>query len=209
MSWYKCSVELRCEECEGWSKEEMLAHEKIRKSLASKSKGRGKSSSSKSIKKPASPSTSATLDLDDRFEAQHDRMLREMDERMDLLSSSLLSQIKNLISNSQTTNPTSNNASAFPGRASFHMVPEPPQPQTKTASVRSRESFVSEGGTGARAPGLAHAQLVEDSLPNARDAQSLNFPGGNRDIPAVVVVPGTVGILLMRMTVWMIMMMMI
>ena len=37
----------------------MLSHEKIRKSLASKSKGRGKSSS-KSIKRPASPpSTSA------------------------------------------------------------------------------------------------------------------------------------------------------
>ena len=95
---YECSVELRCEECKDWSKEEMLAHEKIRKSLASKSKGRSKSSSSKSNKKPASsPSTSVTLDLEDRFEAQHDRMLREMDERMELLSSSLLGQIKLLI----------------------------------------------------------------------------------------------------------------
>ena len=27
---YKCSVDLRCEECENWSKEEMLPHEKIR-----------------------------------------------------------------------------------------------------------------------------------------------------------------------------------
>ena len=42
---YECLVDLRCGECEGWSKEEMLNHEKIRKSLASKSKGRGKSSS--------------------------------------------------------------------------------------------------------------------------------------------------------------------
>ena len=38
---YECSVNLRCEECENWSREEMLAHEKIRKSLAFKSKGRG------------------------------------------------------------------------------------------------------------------------------------------------------------------------
>ena len=92
---YECSVELRCDECKDWSKEEMLAHEKIRKSLASKSKGRGKSScSSKSSKKPASsPSTSVPLDLDDRFEAQHDRLGRDMDERMELLSSSLLDQI--------------------------------------------------------------------------------------------------------------------
>ena len=182
---YECSVELRCEECEDWSKEVMLAHEKIRKSLASKSKGRGKSSSSKSIKKPASSlSTSVTLDLNDRFEAQHDGMLREMDERMDLLSSSLLCQIKNLIGNSQSSNPKSNDASAFPGRASYHTVPEPPQPQTKTASVRSRESFVSEGGTGAQASGVAHPHLVEDSLPNARAAQASNVHGDNRDIPA-------------------------
>ena len=32
---YECSVDLRCEECESWSKEEMLCHEKIRRSLAS------------------------------------------------------------------------------------------------------------------------------------------------------------------------------
>ena len=32
---YQCSVNLRCEECENWSKEEMLVHEKILKSLTS------------------------------------------------------------------------------------------------------------------------------------------------------------------------------
>ena len=41
---YECSVNLRCEECESWFKEGMLAHETICKSLASKSKGRGKCS---------------------------------------------------------------------------------------------------------------------------------------------------------------------
>ena len=41
---YGCSIELRCEECYNWSKEELLSHENFRKSLASKSKGRGKSS---------------------------------------------------------------------------------------------------------------------------------------------------------------------
>ena len=95
------------------------------------------------------------MDLDDRFEAQHDKMLKEMDDRMDQLSSSLLYQIKNLIDNSQSNNPTSKDAYAFLGRASYHTVPEPPQPQTKTASVRSRESFVSEGGTGASGVGLS------------------------------------------------------
>ena len=90
---YECSVDLRCEECENWSKEEKLAHEKIRKSLASNSKGRGKSST-KVVKEPASPpKTSADVDLDNRFAAQYDRMLK-MDDRMELLSSSLLNQIR-------------------------------------------------------------------------------------------------------------------
>ena len=114
---YECLVDLRCEECEGWSKEEMLVHEKIRKSLASKSKGRGKSST-KVAKKPASPpSTSANVDLDNRFEAQYDRMLKEMDDRMELLSSSLLNQIRSLFDNPQSNNPYSEDASAFPGQA--------------------------------------------------------------------------------------------
>ena len=51
---YQSSVNLRCEECENWSKEMMLVHEKIHKSLASKSVGRVKSSL-KVFKKPASP----------------------------------------------------------------------------------------------------------------------------------------------------------
>ena len=41
---YECSVDLRWEESESWSKREILARGKIRKSLASKSKGRGKCS---------------------------------------------------------------------------------------------------------------------------------------------------------------------
>ena len=36
---YQCSVNLRCEECENWSKEEMLVRAKILRSLISKSIG--------------------------------------------------------------------------------------------------------------------------------------------------------------------------
>ena len=79
---YECSVTLRCEECENWSKEEMLVHEKIHKLLASKSIGRDKSST-KVVKKPASPpKTSADVDLDNRFAAQYGMMLKKMDDRM-------------------------------------------------------------------------------------------------------------------------------
>ena len=61
---YQCSVNLRCEECENWSKVEMLVYEKILKSLTSKSIG-SVNSSTKVAKKPASPpKTSADVDLD-------------------------------------------------------------------------------------------------------------------------------------------------
>ena len=60
---YQCSVNLRCEECENWSKEKILVHEKIHKSLPSESIGRV-NSSTEVVKKPASPpKTSADVDL--------------------------------------------------------------------------------------------------------------------------------------------------
>ena len=61
---YQCSVNLRCVECENWSKEEMLVHEKILKSLTSTYIGRV-NSSTKVVKKPSSPpKTSADVALD-------------------------------------------------------------------------------------------------------------------------------------------------
>ena len=146
---YECSVDLRCEECESWSKEEILALEKIRKSLASKSKGRGKCSV-QSVKKPASPKISADVDLDNRFAAQYDRMLKNMDDRMELLSSSLLGLIRSMFDNVQPNISYSEDASAFLGQSGDQTVPEPPQPHDKIC-----EHLVCEGGTGARVSGLA------------------------------------------------------
>ena len=78
------------------------------------SKGRGKSST-KVVKKPASPpKTSADVDLDNRFAAQYDRMLKKMHDRMELLSSSLLNQIRFSFDNPQSNNLYSEDASAFP-----------------------------------------------------------------------------------------------
>ena len=42
---------------------------------------------------------------------------------------------------------------------------------------------MSEGGTGAQAAGVAHAQVVEDSLPKARAAQAPHFQGAHSDLP--------------------------
>ena len=133
----------------------MLAHEKIRKSLASKSKGRGKSST-KVVKKPASPpKTSADVDVDNSFAAQYDRMLKDMDDRMELLSLSLLGQIRSMFDNIQPNNSYSEDAQRSGGNPVTKRCQSPLSDMTKSASVRSRERLVCEGGTGARLSGVA------------------------------------------------------
>ena len=125
---FEFSVELRCEECECWSKEEMLAYEKYRKSLASKSKGRGKSTN-KSSKVPASPpKTSADVDLETRFAAQYEQISHDIDIKMDQLSSSLLGQISSLFDRFNHPNPLiSEDTSVLPGYSGAQMEPAPPQ----------------------------------------------------------------------------------
>ena len=78
----------------------------------------------------------------------------------------------------------------FPWQSGVQTVPEPPQPHDKSASVRSRERLVCEGGTGAQASGLAQAQgSVNKSFPKSKLAQPINsyskdasaFPGLSGD----------------------------
>ena len=155
----------------------MLAHEKIRKSLASKSKGWGKSSSSnsKSSKKPASPSsTSVPLDIDNRLKEQHDSLVREMDDSMELLSSSLLGQIKALIgspdSQSFDHDRVVHGASKFPRRDSVDSGPPPPQQRSRAAG---------EGGRGTQKAGVAR----DESVSRARYAQAPQDFEDQDDLP--------------------------
>ena len=98
-----------------------------------------------------------------------------MDDRMKLLSSSLLYQIRSFFDNPQSNNLYSEDASAFPGQSSVQTVTEPPQPHDKSVCVRSRERLVCEGGTGAQASGLAQAQGSDNkSLSKSKLAQSIN-----------------------------------
>ena len=55
------------------------------------------------------------LNLGNRFAAQYDRMLKTMDDSLELLSSSLLNQIRSIFDNPQSNNLYSEDASAFPG----------------------------------------------------------------------------------------------
>ena len=107
-------------------------------------------------RKPASPpSTSVPLDIDDRLREQHDSLVKEMDDRMDLLSSSLLSQIKALIGgpNAQSFDHdrVAHGASKFPRRDSVDSGPPPPQQRSRSAG---------EGGRGTQKAGVARDESV-------------------------------------------------
>ena len=126
----------------------MLAHEKYRKSLASKSKGRGKNS--KSSKVPASPpKTSADVNLETRFAAQYEQISHDIDIKMDQLSSLLLGQISSLFDQLHHPNPlVSEDTAVLPGYSGAQTEPAPPQPLDKSASAWRREDQVREGGAG-------------------------------------------------------------
>ena len=102
-------------------------------------------------------------------------MLKKMDNRMELLSSSLLYQIRSFFDNPQFNNFFQRTLQRFPGQSGVQTVPEPPQPHDKSVSVRSRERLVCEGGTGAQASGLANEQGSDNkSLPKSKLAQPIN-----------------------------------
>ena len=63
-------------------------------------------------------------------------------------------------------------------------MPEPPQPQAKS-TVKNRERLVCEGGTGAQASGLAHAQgRVSNQLGQDQAAHPPGFRGDSQDVPS-------------------------
>ena len=103
------------------------------------------------------------LDIDDRLKEQHDSLVREMDDRMEFLSSSLLGQIKALIggpdSQSFDHDRVVHGASKFPRRDSVDSGPPPPQQRSRAAS---------EGGRGIQKAGVAR----DESVSRARYAQA-------------------------------------
>ena len=109
-------------------------------------------------------------------------MVKEMDDKMELLSSSILGQIKTFLAYPRPDNPINENDSVFPGHAGLKPVPEPPQPQAKSA-VRNSERLVCEGGTEAQTSGLAQAQVGCTTI-SPHLVQPPQFSGGGQYVPA-------------------------
>ena len=104
-----------------------------------------------------------------------------MDDRMALLSSSLIGQIKDIIAHDRPDDPNYHYDTVLPGQAELKPVPEPPQPQAKFR-WRTSERLESEGGTAAQESGLAHVQ-VRHSYISPPSAQPPQHSGGGQSVP--------------------------
>ena len=85
----ECDHSSRCDECLSWAKEEMDSYVKLRKSLSSKSKNKGKSSLKTTSSSPRS--TAPDSDLDARFSAQLITVNKNIDDKISAMSSTLMS----------------------------------------------------------------------------------------------------------------------
>ena len=136
----ECSLTCRCDECLQWTKEEMESYVKLRKSLSSKGR-RSKSSSSSSSPPPSTPHDS---DFDHKMAAQFDSVHKSVDQKLEAMSSSLISKFSSMLAQFQLgLNPTSfSDDSAVPGYSACPLEPPSLLPSVSTKShtgLRFRE----------------------------------------------------------------------
>ena len=98
MLWFRtsdCDFHNKCDECMSWTKEEMEAYVKLRKSLSSKSKHH------KSVDKPSSSpqsmAPSLNLDLDYRIATQPDSINQSDDSKIAAMSEGLLAKFSSML----------------------------------------------------------------------------------------------------------------
>ena len=138
----ECSLTFRCDECLQWTKEEMESYVKLRKSLSSKGR-RSKSSSSSSSSPWSTPHDS---DFDHKMVAQFDLVHKSVDQKLEAMSSSLISKFSSMLAQFQLgLNPTSfSDDSAVPGYSAC--LSEPPS-LLPSVSTKSRTGLqFREGG---------------------------------------------------------------
>ena len=80
-----------------WTKEEMKAYVKLRKSLTSKSRHHKSVSKSKSSSPPRSFAPMLDLDIDDRFQSQLDSINKSIVSKIAALSENLFAQFSSML----------------------------------------------------------------------------------------------------------------
>ena len=126
-----CNLISSCDECMQWTKEEMEAYMKLRRSLSSKSK-RSKSSPPRS--------TLHESDVDHSLAAQIDFVNKSVDMKIEAMSVSLMSKFSSMLENFQLSinKPSLSDPSAVPGYSAC--LSEPPS-RRPTISTKSRKGL--------------------------------------------------------------------
>ena len=160
-----CSLLSRCDECMQWAKEEMESYMKLRKSKAKRNK--------------SSPrSTPHDSDIDNSIAVQLDSINKSVDQKIQAMSTSLLSQFSSMLDRFQPRpNITSfPDPSAVPGYSAC--LSEPLSRPKSPAGLRFQKDDEDN---------LASARLIDETPETPRhppgDAESLRVPSGLRFLP--------------------------
>ena len=153
---FDCNLMSRCDECMQWTKEEMESYVKLRRSLSSKSK-RSKSSPPRS--------TPHDSDVDYSFAAQLESISKSVDNKIEAMSLSLLSQFSSMLEKFQPrVNTTSfSDPSAVPGYSAC--LSEPPS-RRPTVSTKSQTGLRFRKGNEDPVPhedDLASARVIDEA----------------------------------------------
>ena len=155
----ECDFDNKCDECMSWTKEEMEAYVKLRKSLA------GKSKHCKGSSKPPSPPRSTApvvnIDIDDRVASQVSSLSKSVDEKLVSVSEGLFSKFITLLDQFKLEI-TNYSVSAEPGVSGRTPVPGQPAHMRfpVSATVCSQRFQGSVEGPMPTGSGYAHLSQV-------------------------------------------------
>ena len=150
-----CSLLSRCDECMQWTKEEMESYMKLRKSLSSKAK-RSKSSPR---------STPHDSDIDNSIAVQLDSINKSVDQKIQAMSESLLSQFSSMLDRFQ---PRHNitcfpDPSAVPGYSACLFEPPYCRPTVRTKSPAGLRFQKGDEEPVPHEDNLASARLIDET----------------------------------------------
>ena len=156
-----CNLMSRCDECMQWTKEEMEAYMKLRRSLSSKGK-RSKSSPPRS--------TSPESDVDHSLAAKLDSVNKSVDMKIEAMSASLMSKFSSMLEKFQlsSNNPSLSDPSAVPGYSAC--LSEPPS-RRPTVGTKSRKGLRFRKGDEDPVPHedeLASASIMDETPETVR-----------------------------------------
>ena len=172
-----CNMLSRCDECMQWTKEEMEAYVKLRRSLSSKSK-RSKSSPPRSIPHDC--------DADFNIATQLDSINKSVDDKIETMSVNLLAKFSSMLDNFQPRlhNPSVPDPSAVLGLSANLAEPVSRRPTDRTkcpAGLRFRK--------GGQDPALheddiTSVRIIDETLRHSPG--DTGEPQGRRSAPAFV-----------------------